>query len=72
MASMTVQVSAHTHKLLPELAATTGEPLQKVLERAVEHYRRGPVRQGRARLVVVVPSPAQLPLDLSCRPVRCG
>ena len=37
---MTVQVSAHTHKLLRGLAAATGEPLQKALERAVEYYRR--------------------------------
>jgi predicted transcriptional regulator len=40
MASTTVRVSEHTHELLRELAAATGEPLQKVLERAVESYRR--------------------------------
>ena len=40
MASTTVRVSEHTHELLRKLAASTGEPLQKVLERAVEHYRR--------------------------------
>ena len=40
MASTTVRVSEHTHELLHELAAATGEPLQKVLERAVENYRR--------------------------------
>jgi predicted transcriptional regulator len=40
MASTTVRVSEHTHELLRELAEPTGEPLQKVLERAVEHYRR--------------------------------
>ena len=40
MASTTVRVSAHTHELLRELAEATGEPLQKVLERAVETYRR--------------------------------
>jgi predicted transcriptional regulator len=40
MASTTVRVSEHTHELLHKLAAATGEPLQKVLERAVEHYRR--------------------------------
>ncbi|HZB57839.1 MAG TPA: toxin-antitoxin system protein [Actinomycetota bacterium] len=33
-------MSAHTHELLHKLAAATGEPLQKVLERAVENYRR--------------------------------
>ena len=40
MASTTVRVSEHTHDLLHKLAAATGEPLQKVLERAVENYRR--------------------------------
>jgi hypothetical protein len=40
VASTTVRVSEHTHELLRKLAASTGEPLQKVLERAVEHYRR--------------------------------
>jgi predicted transcriptional regulator len=40
VASTTVRVSEHTHELLRKLAASTGEPLQKVLERAVENYRR--------------------------------
>ena len=40
MASTTVRVSEHTHELLRKLAEATGEPLQKVLERAVENYRR--------------------------------
>jgi predicted transcriptional regulator len=40
MASTTVRVSEHTHELLRKLAEATGEPLQKVLERAVETYRR--------------------------------
>jgi predicted transcriptional regulator len=40
MASTTVRVSEHTHELLRQLAEATGEPLQKVLERAVESYRR--------------------------------
>jgi len=40
MASTTVRVTAHTHAVLRELAAATGEPLQQVLEEAVERYRR--------------------------------
>ncbi len=40
MASTTVRVSEETHELLRKLAAATGEPLQRVLERAVENYRR--------------------------------
>jgi predicted DNA-binding protein len=40
MATTTVRVSEHTQDLLRKLAEATGEPLQKVLERAVENYRR--------------------------------
>ncbi len=40
IASTTVRISAETHELLPKLAAATGEPMQRVLERAVENYRR--------------------------------
>jgi predicted transcriptional regulator len=40
MASTTVRVSEETHELLRKLAAATGEPMQRVLERAVESYRR--------------------------------
>jgi predicted transcriptional regulator len=40
MASTTVRVTEHTHRVLRELAAATGEPLQRVLEQAVERYRR--------------------------------
>jgi predicted transcriptional regulator len=40
MASTTVRVSTETHELLRKLAEATGEPLQRVLERAVETYRR--------------------------------
>jgi len=40
MASTTVRVTEHTHELLRELAAATGQPLQQVLEEAVERYRR--------------------------------
>ena len=41
MASTTVRVTEHTHNILRELAAASGEPLQRVLEQAVEQYRRG-------------------------------
>ena len=40
MASTTVRVSTETHELLRKLAESTGEPLPRVLERAVENYRR--------------------------------
>jgi predicted transcriptional regulator len=40
MVSTTVRVTEHTHELLRELAAATGQPLQRVLEEAVERYRR--------------------------------
>lgn len=54
MASTTVRVSERTHQVLRELAAATGEPLQQVLEDAVEEYRRvqffGHLRDAYARL----------------------
>jgi predicted transcriptional regulator len=40
MSSTTVRVSEHTHELLRKLAAATGQPMQQVLEQAVERYRR--------------------------------
>lgn len=40
MASTTVRVTEHTHRVLRELAEATGESLQQVLEEAVEQYRR--------------------------------
>jgi predicted transcriptional regulator len=40
MASTTVRVTEHTHNVLRELAEASGEPLQKILEEAVEQYRR--------------------------------
>jgi hypothetical protein len=40
MASTTIRVTDQTHMLLRELSATTGEPLGRVAERAVDHYRR--------------------------------
>jgi predicted transcriptional regulator len=40
MASTKVRVSAETHDVLRKLAAATGEPLERILERAVESYRR--------------------------------
>ena len=40
MASTTVRVTERTHAVLRELAKATGEPLQQVLEEAVERYRR--------------------------------
>jgi predicted transcriptional regulator len=40
MASTTVRVSAETRGQLRKLAEPAVSPLQKVLERAVEHYRR--------------------------------
>jgi predicted transcriptional regulator len=40
MASTKVRVSAEPHDVLRKLAAATGEPLERVLERAVESYRR--------------------------------
>ena len=40
MASTTVRISQETRQVLRELAEQMGEPLHKVLARAVEAYRR--------------------------------
>jgi predicted transcriptional regulator len=38
--STTVRISSDTAKVLREIARETGEPMQKVLDRAVEEHRR--------------------------------
>lgn len=40
MPSITVRVSARTGERLREMARRTGEPMQSLLEKAVEDYRR--------------------------------
>ncbi|MGH2516516.1 MAG: toxin-antitoxin system protein [Ktedonobacterales bacterium] len=40
MPGSTVRISEHTHDLLKVLAAETGEPMQAILDRALEEYRR--------------------------------
>lgn len=40
MASTTVRISPGAHDALRELAIRTGEPMQAVLDKAIEHYRR--------------------------------
>ena len=40
MGSTTVRISEETRAKLRELAASTGEPMQRVLDRAVDAYRR--------------------------------
>jgi hypothetical protein len=38
--SLTVRISGAAHRTLKNLAAQSGEPLQMVLDRAIEAYRR--------------------------------
>ena len=38
--SATVRISEHSHQRLRELAAQGGEPMQAVLDKALEQYRR--------------------------------
>lgn len=38
--SVTVRISAQSHRCLRELAAQSGEPIKTVLEKALEQYRR--------------------------------
>lgn len=40
MASTTVRISKETREILRELAEQVGQPIQKVLDNAVEAYRR--------------------------------
>jgi len=40
MTSTTVRISPAAHDALRELATRTGEPMQMVLTKAIEHYRR--------------------------------
>lgn len=39
MATTTIRVSERTHEVLRAMAATTGEPMSRLLERAVERLR---------------------------------
>jgi predicted transcriptional regulator len=39
MTSTTIRVSEETHEALRALAASTGEPMGRLIERAVEHLR---------------------------------
>jgi len=39
MATTTIRVSEETHEALRALAASTGEPMGRLIERAVEHLR---------------------------------
>lgn len=39
MATTTIRVSERTHELLRALATTTGEPMARLVERAVERLR---------------------------------
>ena len=39
MATTTIRVSQETHEALRQLAAATGEPMARLIERVVEHLR---------------------------------
>jgi hypothetical protein len=39
MPNPTIRISEHAHRTLKELAQKTGEPMQSVVDRAVETYR---------------------------------
>ncbi|HQU42807.1 MAG: toxin-antitoxin system protein [Planctomycetia bacterium 21-64-5] len=40
MATVTVPISEASHKVLLELASHGGEPIERLLDRAIEEYRR--------------------------------
>jgi predicted transcriptional regulator len=40
MAGGTIRIGNDARRMLRELASRSGEPMQRVLEKAIEHYRR--------------------------------
>lgn len=40
MATSTVRISGHAHRALRELAEKTGQPMQAILDKAIEEYWR--------------------------------
>ena len=40
MESATVRISGRSRKILRDLSDKTGEPMQTILDKAIEHYRR--------------------------------
>lgn len=46
MAGSTVRISEHAHELLKELATESGEPMQAILDKALEEYRRRKFLEG--------------------------
>ena len=40
MQSFTVKIGSESHQTLQELAAKSGEPIQIILEKAIENYQR--------------------------------
>ena len=40
MASVTVPISEASHKILLELASRAGQPIGKIVDQAIEEYRR--------------------------------
>lgn len=40
MSSVTIRISRVSHRALKELATRSGEPMQKVVSKALEEYRR--------------------------------
>lgn len=46
MSGTQVRISPWTHQILRSLASHTGESMQEVMEKAVEHYRRKAFLEG--------------------------
>lgn len=40
MASVTLRISTGAHKILREISEATGEPMNSILDKALEQYRR--------------------------------
>lgn len=60
MASLNVRVNPQTHRTVRELAHRDGKPMQDILERAVEEYRRKRfLEEANARFAALKSQPAE-------------
>ena len=59
--SYSIRVSARTHRWLRELSESSGEPMTKIVARAVERYRRQRIlEEANAQYAVALADPEEL------------
>ena len=68
MATATVRINPETHEILRELAAREGKPMQAILDRAIEEYRRQRfLRESNAAYAVLRNNPKKWKEELAER-----